>query len=316
MAAHPPPPPFLDLGKTRCDGLAFLGLSLSRAFESQRCNTLSATRQTVYDFNAIQDRDYRHVASTNDDGWLCGGGESKESVKLSNPDSAHIEVMRIGNFSPDLGGLSVDEITSALRDGSVLIPVIQVLPTGIVRNSDQPPELEVRFDLEVDESQACHRWANWQLRFIHNQLFHRFRFPARFCPGPFHMTYARKVTFRSEDHGKQYYDECAAVLSTWRDVGPQILVPAIDSLNAVGKELTKPGGLYLFKDRTVIIDYFAPNFLPPYDSIEKQRIIMSVLSEQWDEQSLSFFPTGFTSPIFAGIACDVDCDSGVPCVQL
>jgi hypothetical protein len=34
----------------------------------------AVSRQTQFDFNAIQDRSYKYFVATNDDGWLCGGG--------------------------------------------------------------------------------------------------------------------------------------------------------------------------------------------------------------------------------------------------
>jgi hypothetical protein len=76
----------------KVEGLAFLGLSLSRGYDNvmePRTNSNSLSRQTQFDFNEIQDRDYQYFVATNDDGWLVGGGENDESYKLPNPDSAH-----------------------------------------------------------------------------------------------------------------------------------------------------------------------------------------------------------------------------------
>jgi len=97
------PPPYLDIKKMKYDGLAFIGLSLSRYHTVDGSNCASITRQEAFDFNEIQDRSYKFVASTNDDGWLAGGGESLESYKLPNLDSAHCEIMRIGTFEESLG---------------------------------------------------------------------------------------------------------------------------------------------------------------------------------------------------------------------
>ena len=122
---------------------------------------LSVTRQTAYDFDTIQDREYELVASTNDDGWLVGGGESGiQSCKLPNPDSAHIEIMRVGTFDRALGGISLEEIRNVMKN-KVLIPQMMVTPTKVVENGDRPPELEVRFDLERSTHLSVHQWANW-----------------------------------------------------------------------------------------------------------------------------------------------------------
>jgi hypothetical protein len=40
------------------EGLAFIGLSLSRSHKGQFMNEESVTRQTNWDFNLVQDRDY------------------------------------------------------------------------------------------------------------------------------------------------------------------------------------------------------------------------------------------------------------------
>ena len=85
-----------------------------------------------------------------------------------------------------------------------------VLPTAICANSDQPPEIEVRFDLKKPEFNKnknyydnCNEnenknvnddknemneinienYYNWQLKFVHNQLFENLNNSNRFCPG-------------------------------------------------------------------------------------------------------------------------------------
>ena len=203
------PPPYLYPAGTKVDGLAFIGLSLSRNHnELLESNSKSMTRQQSFNFNEIQDREYKFIKSTNDDGWLVGGGENETSSwKLPAPDSAHTEIMRIGSFDPSLGGLQISAIQEAIADGTILIPVIKVSPTSIVLNSDFPPEVEVRFDMEPDAAKPCIEWLNWQLMFVHNQLFSRFNYPARFCPGAFHMTFTRKATFENEGTKQKYLSQ-------------------------------------------------------------------------------------------------------------
>jgi hypothetical protein len=57
-------------------GLAFIGLNLSpnHVDTAAMSHPDSISRQTQFDFNAIQDRDYTHFNQTDDAGWLCGGG--------------------------------------------------------------------------------------------------------------------------------------------------------------------------------------------------------------------------------------------------
>ncbi|GKY96594.1 hypothetical protein MPSEU_000619000 [Mayamaea pseudoterrestris] len=301
-------PPVLDPSRCKVDGLAFIGLSLTRA-NVRVGNPDSSTHQTAFDFDTIQDRSYDYLASTNDDGWLVGGGEPPESFKLTARDSAHVELMRIGTFDPALGGLSVNEIKRAIESGAILIPEITVCPTAVVANGDSPPELEVRFDLEAappskfeDEPLPM----NWQLRFIHNQLFHQFHFAARFCPGAHHMTFCRKAEFKSPHYRAAYFRKCAKQIEDWKRRGPQPLVPRkldasierVSSLpcspSMLRKEMdwaddnARDSGLYLFRDRNTITHYFAPNFFPPYDTPEKKSLIMNVISQEWDEHTLSW----------------------------
>jgi len=236
--------------------------------------------------------------STNDDGWLAGGGEPgpPESYKLAAKDSSHVEIMRIGTYRPEWGGVEEKDIVDAITSGKILIPQIEVLPTAVVANPDKPPELEIRFDMEpmlpnFDDLSAPLP-VNWQLRFIHNQLFKHFNFPSRFCPGAFHSTILRKAEFRSEKHRLGYFAKCNAAIQAWKAAGPQALNSG--GWDIKGKLLENPpkymSGIYLFVDRENITHYFPPNFEPPYDTPEKRQIILDFLREEWDEKTLSWKP--------------------------
>jgi hypothetical protein len=318
-------PPVLDPTQAKVDGLAFLGLSLARK-NDEVGHPASATHQTAFDLNEVQDRQYEYLFSSNDDGWLVGGGEPPESYKLAAPDSAHVEIMRIGTYEPRWGGLAQDDIVQALRSGAILIPDMRVVPTAVVANGDVPPELEIRFDMVHDDAattttssdgqpQRVVLPVNWQLRFVHNQLFKYFTFPSRFCPGAFHSTILRKAEFRSPDHKAAYFAKCAGAVEQWRQAGPQPLL-AVDrtgietvhcqpggpdvtesSCTSLGPFLDMFGdlitptndntsGIYLFRDRNTITHYFAPNFFP--DTAEKIQLVQNILAERWDETSLSW----------------------------
>jgi len=311
-------PPVLNPAQSKVDGLAFLGLSLAR--KSEVGHPDSVTHQTAFDLNRVQDRDYRYIFSTNDDGWLVGGGEPGPpiSYKLPAPDSAHVEIIRLGTFREDWGGISRETVIAALEKGEILIPHIEVIPTAVVANPDQPPELEIRFDMEpavpldlLADADASSSAAplpplpiNWQLRFLHNQLFRRFVFPSRFCPGAFHSTILRKAEFRSEQHKAEYFAHCKAVCDEWKATGVQALHPdmtndtpgitrvkCMDAVTgAVVDDAQYQSGLYLFTDRNHITHHFAPNFLPPYDTPEKRKIILDLLKDVWDEKTLSWKP--------------------------
>mmetsp|Transcript_17237 Transcript_17237/g.27992 ORF Transcript_17237/g.27992 Transcript_17237/m.27992 type:complete len:306 (+) Transcript_17237:197-1114(+) len=275
-------PPVLKPEHSKVDGLAFLGVSLAR--KSDRGHPDSVTHQIAYDLNDIIDRPNEYLQSTNDDGWLVGGGEPgpPKSYKLGAKDSAHVEIMRIGTYNPEWGGIREEEIIEVMKSGKILIPQIEVLPTEVVANGDTPPELEIRFDMPygpdfVDLTVTLP--PNWQLRFIHNQLFKHFYNPSRFCPGAFHSTIVRKAEFRSQKHEDAYFSMCEAVLKKWHLAGPR-------PLNA--NPVDDKSGIWLFADRTRPTHFFPPNFLPPYNTEEKRQIILSYLTEEWDEKTLSW----------------------------
>lgn len=286
-------PPVLDPSKSKVDGLAFLGLSLTR--KSASGHPESITHQEAFDLNEVQDRDYEFIISTNDDGWLVGGGEPgpPDSYKLAAKDTGHVELLRIGTYRPEWGGLAQKDVIDAIESGNILIPQIKALPTAVVANPDLPPELEIRFDMEPSVPNFDDLLAplpiNWELRFIHNQLFKYFKFPSRFCPGAFHSTILRKAEFRSPEHRQKYFEKCDRAIKKWRVDGPQ---PLNTRWGVDGKALENPpehtSGIFLFLDRQNITHSFPPNFLPPYDTPDKRKIILEFLKEEWDEKSLAW----------------------------
>ena len=286
----------LDPKNSKVDGHVFLGLSLTR--NSPEGHPDSLTHQTNFDLNEVQDREYKFLDSSNDDGWLAGGGEpgTPTSYKLAAKDSSHVEIMSIGTYRPEWGGVSQQDIIDAMESGKILIPHIEVVPTACIANPDTPPEVELRFDMDPAvpdlEDPSSPLPVNWAIRFMHNQLFKHFEFPSRFCPGPFHSTIVRKAEFRSPESKKAYFKKCDNAVKKWRAIGPKPLNNGGWDVN--GEPLEDPNedgynsGLYLFTDRDTITHFFKPNFLPPYDTIKKRAIINSVLEEEWDTSTLTW----------------------------
>jgi hypothetical protein len=226
----------------------------------------------------------------------------------------------IGTYNKNWGGIPLEEIIQAIQSSKILIPEITVVPTAVIENEDTPPELEIRFDMELatvndpPDSDLPPLPVNWQLRFIQNQLFRLFQNPSRFCPGSFHSTILRKAEFRSEEHKNQYFDKCKLVVDRWNLDGPKpLLIPDTTKMNLnanierircpikkvtggqIGSSPEYVSGLWLFTDRNHITHLFEPNFLPPYDTPAKRKLILDVLSEVWDETTLSWKP--YTIPI-------------------
>ena len=292
--------------QTRVDGLAFLGLSLTRnAPDQPLSHPETISRQTQFDFNALQDRSYEFFAGTSDDGWLAGGGESGESFTLEDRDSAHIELTRVGSFtngisgSSSWGGVPLEVLTDILTNGTIKIPHIAITPTsvrgsGFTGDTLPPPEVEVRFDVEPHTTLPINEWPNWALLFVHNQIFTHLNFPARFCPGPFHMTYVRHAQFRNQSAMNAYFEGASKTVEEWHKRGPVTLTPESDPTAKgfvsapLGEELRKPHGLYLFKTRAEPLRYFAPNWDGPYDTPEKQAVIHDVLRRIWDPATLTW----------------------------
>lgn len=224
---------------------------------------------------------------------MVGGGEPgpPKSYKLAAADSAHVEILRIGTYKPEWGGLDRQIILDTLKEGKIKIPHIMVIPSAVVANPDLPPELEVRFDMDPQELKAflaapetAKLPVNWALRFIQNQLYQEFSFPSRFTPGAFHSTIVRKAEFRSKEHRAEYFQMCREAINKWKEQGPQPLQAPEQGACSFGS------GIYLFTDRNNISHKFEPNFLPPYDTPDKRQIIAEYLKEEWDEKTLSFKP--------------------------
>jgi len=77
-----------------------IGLSLSRR-HSTVGHPDTVTRQTAFDFNELQDRQYKYVSSTDSSGWRAGGGErgGDQSQLASAVEDADALVDEFGNAS-------------------------------------------------------------------------------------------------------------------------------------------------------------------------------------------------------------------------
>jgi len=92
-------------------------------------------------------------------------------------------------------------------------------------------------------------------------------------------------------HRTLYFQKCDAVVKKWREAGPKPLneggwdndgTPLQDQNNGYNS------GIWLFTDRENITHFFQPNFLPPYNTPEKKKIIKKFLAEEWDQNTLSW----------------------------
>jgi hypothetical protein len=272
-----------------------IGIALSRQAESSAdVNTLihghpgTITRQTQYDFNQIQDRQYKYVSSCGPGGWRAGGAEYGQG-KL--PDETHIPIIRIHCPTES----SVDMVITALASGEIFIPNIQILPEQLtVHNCSATgsTNLVVHFGCERNDDLPVEEWPNWCLEFLHNQLYDYFSANngpngggAVWMKRPFSITLAKQVRWKTVKHMNRYFAASEKVISSWRDMGPQSLKPKPSHLEggASAEEVTRPHGIYLYRGG-VPTNYFSPNFEPPYSTKMTRSLLLTVLQKSWDKK--------------------------------
>ena len=295
-------------------GVVVIGLCLSRK-NSVLGHPDTVTRQTAFDFNELQDRDYEYVSSTDDSGWLAGGGErgdpylsgvgnqsehtgSPQSSKSDNsdgkkvksngaghkiaaPDRVHIPIIQINAANSGV----IDQIVTALANGEIFIPEVSILPETLSVNSTSPPDLVVRFECEKNDDTPPEEWPNWGLEFLHNQLYDYFSpMGGQWSKRPFQITLARKVRWMTVKHMNKYFARSEQVINSWREKGPQYLQPPYSDDSSRGvilEEITRPHGIYLIQNG-VPTNYFAPNFQPPYTTKLRRSLIRNVINKSWD----------------------------------
>ena len=258
-----------------------IGLCLSRR-DAVLGHPDTVTRQTAFDFNELQDRDYNFVSSMDPSGWLAGGGEKGSEHTSGAPDKVHIPIIQINAENSGV----VDEIISALARGEVFIPHMAILPEALSVNGSSPPDLVVRFDCEKNDDANPEDWPNWCLEFLHNQLYDLFApMGAQWTKRPFQITLARKVKWKTVKHMNKFFAHAEQVVNTWREKGPQYLQPPdSDSfLGATHEEIARPHGIYLLRNG-VPTNYFAPNFQPPYTTKVTRSLIRNVINKSWDSK--------------------------------
>eukprot|EP00339_Tiarina_fusa_P025731 CAMPEP_0117004742 /NCGR_PEP_ID=MMETSP0472-20121206/5600_1 /TAXON_ID=693140 ORGANISM="Tiarina fusus, Strain LIS" /NCGR_SAMPLE_ID=MMETSP0472 /ASSEMBLY_ACC=CAM_ASM_000603 /LENGTH=1102 /DNA_ID=CAMNT_0004705771 /DNA_START=220 /DNA_END=3528 /DNA_ORIENTATION=+ len=295
-----------------------IGLSLTRRSSAGHADTV--TRQTAFDFNELQDRDYKYVSSTDSTGWRAGGGErggrqgdmafegseddgqqqfganypstpsggkggapgtpSQQNYKVAAPDTTHIPIIHIDCDTPQ----EVDAIIAALARGEVFIPHMAIIPEALSVNGVSPPDLVVRFGTERNDD--LDEWPNWCLEFMHNQLYEYFQGNgARWMKRPFSITLAKKVRWKTVKHMNRYFAHAERVIDAWREKGPQYLDPQLAYIEggATPEEVSRPHGIYLLRNG-IPTNYFAPNFDPPYTTKMTRSLLLNVLGKSWDKK--------------------------------
>mmetsp|Transcript_25574 Transcript_25574/g.70614 ORF Transcript_25574/g.70614 Transcript_25574/m.70614 type:complete len:920 (-) Transcript_25574:125-2884(-) len=319
-----------------------IGLSLSRRHSSVG-HPDTVTRQTAFDFNELQDRNYKYVSSTDPSGWRAGGGErggsgqgaggeaaaafeegistlhqdgqsqtptsqkasSASSDKIPAPDTVHIPIIHINCESNE----QVDQVIHSLASGEIFIPHMEILPEALSVNGISPPDLVVRFGCERNEEVPPEEWPNWCLEFMHNQLYEYFySVGARWMKRPFSITLARKVKWKTVKHMNKYFAHAEQVIEQWREKGPQILNPQLSYVEggATPEEVAHPHGIYLMR-KGVPTNYFAPNFDPPYTTNMTRSLLENVLNKSWDKKRQEWtsepIPKLVTPNLLLAMAC-------------
>jgi hypothetical protein len=306
-----------------------IGLSLSRRHTSVG-HPETVTRQTAFDFNELQDRQYRYVSSTDKDGWRAGGGEPGGPAKVpendpddtgvvlqsalasetpqekaATPDLVHIPIIQIDCQNQE----QVDQVVTALAAGEIFIPHMAILPEALSVNGISPPDLVVRFGCERNEDVPADEWPNWCLEFLHNQLYEYFySLGAKWMKRPFSITLARKVKWKTVKHMNRYFAHAEHVIEGWRERGPQYLDPQPSYIEggATPEEVANPHGIYLMRNG-VPTNYFAPNFDPPYTTKMTRSLLENVLGKSWDKKRREWasepIPKLVTPNMLLALAC-------------
>eukprot|EP00406_Dinophysis_acuminata_P050719 CAMPEP_0179307720 /NCGR_PEP_ID=MMETSP0797-20121207/50784_1 /TAXON_ID=47934 /ORGANISM="Dinophysis acuminata, Strain DAEP01" /LENGTH=285 /DNA_ID=CAMNT_0021017407 /DNA_START=141 /DNA_END=998 /DNA_ORIENTATION=- len=248
--------------KGAANGCIFLGLSLSmRTFPGvPSSNNGSVTRQTQYNLSLLTDRNYSHFCSSNNEGWLVGGGEgdgklpgSATAWKFPNPDTAHVEIMHAYAGDEAHGGLDEEEIIRRMR--TVHFKPIMAKPLRAGLNTHPRP----------------HFWLTWehtqQIRDLQDQM--RRVFPPSFefagpTGPPFHTTIMRGAMFYSPELRDEWLERSNRVVEAWRRryPGGAVLTPDPAELAPAGgvsrEEIERPGGIYLHWTKRDVRHYFPP----------------------------------------------------------
>ncbi len=288
-----------------------IGLMLSSRHPAGHPSTV--TRQTAFDFNKLQDREYKYVSSTDASGWRAGGGERGGPIVLSNdslsnsnsdemdfeptmggspkaamaqkipaPDMVHIPIIQIDCESEG----AVNSVIAAIARGEVFIPHMSVMPEGLGVNGISPTDLVVRFGCERNDDFPPEEWPNWCLEFMHNQLYEYFSdMGARWMKRPFQITLAKKVRWKTVKHMNKFFAQSETVINQWREKGPQYLDPQLAHIEggATPEEVARPHGIYLLRDGKPT-NYFAPNFEPPYTTKMTRSLLTNVIAKSWDKK--------------------------------
>ena len=298
-----------------------IGLSLTRRSSVGHQDTV--TRQTAFDFNELQDRQYKYVSSTDSCGWRAGGGErgGPQQAPVSDllfDDEGNEQTFGGTGFGTSLkkadpgtpsGGQihkvaapdtvhipiihidaespqAVDDIIAALARGEVFIPHMAIIPEALSVDGVSPPDLVVRFGTERNDDMPPDEWPNWCLEFMHNQLYEYFHgMGARWMKRPFSITLAKKVRWKTVKHMNRYFAHSERVIDAWREKGPQYLDPQLAYIEggATPEEVARPHGIYLLRNG-VPTNYFAPNFDPPYTTKMTRSLLLNVLGKSWDKK--------------------------------
>jgi hypothetical protein len=308
-----------------------IGLCMSRRHSVGHPETV--TRQSTYDFNELQDRQYKYVSSTDKYGWRAGGGEKGGPVEVMNSpsnqadsgltarnspsptplttvkeasiDKTHIPIIHIDCPSAEVA----DQVIHAMASGDIFIPHMSVQPESLSVQGISPPDLVVRFGCERNDDLPPEEWPNWSLEFMHNQLYEYFyQSGARWMKRPFSITLARKVRWKTVKHMNRYFSHAERVIDAWREKGPQYLDPQLSYIEggATPDEVARPHGLYLMRNG-VPTNYFAPNFDPPYTTKMTRSLLQNVLDKSWNrkrrEWSSEPIPKLVTPSMLMAVAC-------------
>jgi len=264
----------VDDNQEQCyqDGSAFIGVSFSVHNKTGNGNSHQLNDQ--FPMENLIDRSYDYVMSTDEYGWLAGGGYKQfdTSGKISNADSAHAELLRIGSLNARGDSMSqvVHYAFSQLSFEPFLFYPITVKTTAERQvkayddDSSPIPSYELSLlvsivDVYKDSSYSTYETFKSNLQ----RYVERNAGCVKESDTDLYVTLARGVKFKSSYHMEQYLDRVNLEVAVWQAMYPKGVVIGSSSTSKITssanwkwKSVVGFGNLYHFSNRNNIIKSF------------------------------------------------------------
>jgi len=302
----------VDDNQEQCyqDGSAFIGVSFSVHNKTGNGNSHQLCDQ--FPMENLIDRSYDYVMSTDEYGWLAGGGYKQfdTSGKISNADSAHAELLRIGSL--DAGGDSMSQVAynalSSLSFEPFLFYPFMVKTTAEkqVKSDDDDSSpipsyelsllvsiVEVYKDSTNDDGGGGSSYSTYETFKSNLQQYVEMNGGCvKDSNTDLFVTLARGIKFKSSYHMEQYLNRVNLEVAVWQAMYPKGVVIGSSSTSTITsssywkwKSVVGYGNLYYFLNRNNIIKSF-----PSSRSLSSEESYYS-----------TFYTNGYATPFYSNV---------------